>query len=107
MKINLLITLTLMFTLNIAYSQVKANPVNKLNPAKEVSLEEKLEGTYQIISNDNKIVEVFSIDLLKIIEAKREDNRDVTYQASQNTSVIIFSREKINSKEFKNKKNNN
>lgn len=96
MKIHLLITLILMFTLNVAYSQI--------NAAKEVSLEDKLEGTYQIIANDSKIVEVFSTDLLEIIESKREDNRDITYQASQNTSVIIFSRKKINSEEFKNKK---
>lgn len=103
MKIHLLITLMLMFALNIAYSQINTNSGNELNVTKKLSLEEELEGTYQMIPNDNKVVEVFTTDLLKIIESKREDNQDVTYQASQNTSVIIFSREKIKSREFKTK----
>ena len=91
----------------MAYSQININSGNEIDVTKKLSLEEELEGTYQMIANNSKVVEAFTTDLLKIIESKREDNRDVTYQVSQNTSVIIFSREKINSKEFKNKKSNN
>jgi len=93
-----------MFTLNIAYSQINNNSVNELNPEKKRSLEEEMEGTYQFVVNDSKIIEVFTIDILKVIEAKREDNRDVTFWAGKYTSIIVFSRAKINSQEFKNRK---
>lgn len=87
-----------------AISQVTNNAVNELNSSKKLTLEQQLEGTYLVVANDNKVVEAFTTDLLQIIESKREDSRDVTYQASKNTSIIIYSREKINSQEFTNKK---
>lgn len=93
-----------MFTLNIAHSQTTNNSEIELNSSKKLSLEEEMEGTYQIVANDSKITEVFTTDIFKVIESKREDNRDVTFWAGKYTSIIVFSREKINSQEFKNRK---
>lgn len=104
MRFHLLITLMFMFTLNIAHSQTTNNSEIELNSSKKLSLEEEMEGTYQIVANDSKITEVFTTDIFKVIESKREDNRDVTFWAGKYTSIIVFSREKINSQEFKNRK---
>ena len=104
MKLHLLITLMLMFTLNIAHSQINTNSGNEIDVTKKLSLEEELEGTYEVIITNSKIKEAFTTDLLNTIEAKREENRDIMYVMSQYTSIRIFSREKINSLEFKNKK---
>jgi hypothetical protein len=84
-----------------AISQVNNANGTSLNNSKSLSLEEEMEGTYLIVQNDNKVVEAFTTEILKTIHALREDKRDVTYQATKNTSIIIFSREKINSPGFK------
>lgn len=84
-------------------SQTNTNST-ELNTTKKLSLEEEMEGTFQIVINDSKVLDAFTTDILKTIEAMREDKRDVTYQATKNTSIIIFSRERINSNEFKNRK---
>jgi len=104
MKFPLIFILMFLFGFNIAFSQTTTNSENELNSSKKLSLEEEMEGTYQIVVNDSKITEVFTTDIFKVIESKREDNRDVTFWAGKYTSIIVFSREKINSQEFKNRK---
>lgn len=84
-------------------SQTNTNST-ELNTSKKLSLEEEMEGTYEIIITNSKIKEAFTIDILNTIEAKREQNRDIMYVVSEYTSIRIFSRDKINSPEFKNRK---
>lgn len=81
------------------------NTTDLKNPP-DLSLEQKLEGTYQIIIMDPKRQEVFTTDFLKIIEEKRENNRDVIYDYSPYTRFLIYSRSKINSPEFIKSKTN-
>ena len=97
--------ITVMFLISINMkSQVNTDSLIKSNSVKKISLDEELDGTYQFVVNDSKITEVFTTDIFKVIESKREDNRDVTFWAGKYTSIIVFSREKINSQEFKNRK---
>lgn len=85
-------------------AQVSNNSSNELNSSKKLSLEEEMEGTYEIIITNSKIKDAFTIDILSTIEAKREQNLDIMYVVSEYTSIRIFSRDKINSPEFKNRK---
>jgi hypothetical protein len=88
------------------YSQTSSQNNSKTGIPKEVSLEEKLEGTYEIIPNPStKIVEVFTTDILKEIEARREEHVDVIYEVSKLTTIRIYSRTKISSPGFRKKKN--
>lgn len=104
MKLRLSATLALLLLLNISYAQSPVNSEKKKEIPKELSLEEKMEGTYQIIITDSKITEAFTTDLLPIIESKRHDTEDVYYEISKYTTIRIYSRAKINSPEFKTKK---
>lgn len=101
MKTRLFFASTFMFLFNIIYSQTTVSNENRLSIPREVSLEERLEGTYEVIITNSKITEAFTTDLLNVIETKREESRDVVYVLSPYTSIRIFSRQKINSPEFK------
>lgn len=105
MKIRLSATLAFLLLLNISYAQNPVNSEKKKEIPKELSLEEKMEGTYEIIPSNNKLQEAFTTEILKEIEAKREEHQDVIYNPSKNTSIRIYSRSKINSPQFKSGKN--
>jgi hypothetical protein len=106
MRTRLFATSAFLLFLTAGYSQNKSasEPSNVI--PKEVSLEERLEGTYEIIPNKTtKIVEVFTTETLKEIEARRGEHQDVVYEVSQYTTIRIYSRSKINSPGFKKNKN--
>jgi hypothetical protein len=84
----------------VSFAQVSNTATNDLGPTEQISFEKKIEGTYEIIILDPKIQEIFTYDFLKIIEEKREEDRDVIYDVSQYTRFLIYSRSKINSPEF-------
>lgn len=104
MKAQFFVTLALIFFANFLSSQTSHPPQSNSVTIKEPTLEEKMEGTYQIIITDNKIAEAFTTDILPIIESKRQDTEDVYYEISKYTTIRIYSRAKINSPEFKTKK---
>lgn len=96
------LTILFIFFINFGFSQNVTNKEEKPS----LTFEQRLEGTYEIIIMDPKKQEVFTTDFLKIIEEKREENRDVVYDVSPYTRFLIYSRAKINSPGFiKNKTN--
>ena len=104
MKTRLFFASAFLFCLSTFYSQTNSAK-EPLNVPKEVSLEEKLSGTYEIIPNNFKVTEVFTTEMLQVIEAKREEHQDVIYKYSEYTTIRIYSRSKINAPGFR--KNNN
>jgi hypothetical protein len=61
-----------------------------------ISEEQCLEGTYEIISK-GKTQEVFTTDILKEIEKRRDDAKEVLYDVSEYTTIRIFPRSIIKS----------
>ncbi|MGZ3898985.1 MAG: hypothetical protein ACXVNO_07330 [Bacteroidia bacterium] len=105
MKRRLFFAPAFLLCLSISFSQTNTAKESLLNIPKEVSLEEKLAGTYEVIPNNFKVTEVFTTEMLQTIEAKREEHQDVVYKYSEYTTLRIYSRSKINSPDFKRKKN--
>lgn len=96
------LSIVFVFFANFIFSQSTTTAQDNPN----LTFEKKIEGTYEIIILDPKITEVFTNDFMKIIEEKREDNKDVTYDVSRYTRFLIYSRARINSPGFiKNKTN--
>lgn len=90
--------LTILFVLfaNLVFSQNNNDKKEK----SQLSLEQRLEGTYEIIIMDPKKQDVFTTDFLNIIEEKREENIDVVYDYSRYTRFVIYSKAKISSPGF-------
>lgn len=56
-----------------------------------------LQGTYEIIQNDNKLTPVFTTDILNDIEKARDDHEIKYITIGPNTTVKIFPRSMVNS----------
>jgi len=109
MKKKLIIMASLSLFFNLSYGQANTSNLSKTTTSvnvlqQEKSLEERLEGTYQIIRDNSKIVEAFTIELLNEIEKRRDDNKEVYYEVSKKTTVKILPRSVINSPDFDPKK---
>ena len=57
-------------------------------------------GTYQLLTTEPKMGEVFTTDLLVFIEAHRRPSETVQCQVGQVTWVRIFSYDEINDPDF-------
>lgn len=104
MKARLFFVSAMLFCAGVSYSQTTTSPSAQTSIPKEISLEERLQGTYEIIRENYKVQEVFTTEMLKTIEAKRLEHQDVVYKYSDYTTIRIYSRSKINSPDFKSKK---
>jgi hypothetical protein len=62
-------------------------------------------GTFQFISREGQPQEIFTSDVLKLIEEKREEDKEVVIVLSENTRVRILSRKTISSPNFEPIKN--
>ena len=59
-------------------------------------------GTFQFFILKGAVKkEIFTTDILEFIESKREKNEDVMIPLSQNTKVLILSKNKISDPDFK------
>ncbi|NVK65745.1 MAG: hypothetical protein HWE22_14220 [Flavobacteriales bacterium] len=58
------------------------------------------EGTYQFIIHDSKVMPAFTTNILYFIERERKQSIDVAIPLSENVTLFIPSREKINSENF-------
>lgn len=74
----------------------KSQGVNDLNRENE----HPYGGTFQFISDRNHPREIFTTDILKLIEEKRKDNDEVILTLSKYTKVKILSRKEISSPGF-------
>jgi hypothetical protein len=57
-------------------------------------------GTYQFILHDAKVMPAFTTNILYFIERERKQSEDVVIPLSENVTLFIPSREKINSENF-------
>lgn len=57
-------------------------------------------GTYQFIIHDSKVMPAFTTNILYFIERERKESTDVAIPLSENVTLFIPSREKINSENF-------
>lgn len=71
---------------------------------KEKTLEEKMEGTYMIIHNGNKVNELLTTDILLEIEKRREETKEIYYEYSKYITIKILPRSVINAPDFDPKK---
>ena len=55
-----------------------------------------LQGSYEIIQNDNKLTQVFTTDILDAIEKARDDKEIKYLQLGPNTTVKIYPRSAMN-----------
>lgn len=62
-------------------------------------------GTFQFIIKKGQAQELFTTDVLLLIEEKREENREVMLTLSENTKVRILSKRDISSAGFEPIKN--
>lgn len=109
-KSYLLAIPALVIICNLSYGQSTTSGLSETSKAtafsqnNEKSLEERLAGTYHIITENTKITEVFTTEILKEIEKRRDDYQDVYYELSKNTTIKILPRSVISDPNFDPKK---
>jgi hypothetical protein len=69
-----------------------------------IVLSDTLEGTYEIIPDDEKLQEIFTTDILFEIEKNRHDTDVVYIRAGKQTTIKILPKSVIYSEEFRNKR---